>query len=302
MIKHILITGATGLVGSLLLKELLHSGKQVSVLSREKTVIKGVNSFIWDIKNNKIAPNCLDNVDCIVHLAGASIGEKRWTNEQKQNILSSRLDSTNLLFQLLQNTPHQVKHFISASAIGYYGDTGNLELDENMPPGDDFLAEVCRKWELNVSKIKSLDIATSILRFGIILHRTKGSLPRMQTPIRIGLGAALGYGNQWVSWIHHQDLISMLSFLIENPHLHNIYNATAPQPCTNKQLVQSIAKHTNRFIWPINVPKFALDLALGEMKTLVLNSNKAKSTRIQQVGFEFEYSSIDHALNEIYAD
>lgn len=302
MINHILITGATGLVGSLLLKELLNSGKQVSVLNRKKTDIKGVNSFVWDIRNNRIDINCLENVDCIVHLAGASIGEKRWTKKQKENILSSRIDSTNLLFQLLQNTPHQVKHFISASAIGFYGNTGNLELDENMPPGDDFLAEVCQKWENTVSKIKSLDIATSVLRFGIILHKTQGSLPRMQTPIRLGLGVALGSGSQWVSWIHHKDLIEMLSFLIENPHLHNTYNATAPLPCTNKQLMQSIAKHTGRFIWPINAPKFALNLVLGEMSTLILNSNKANSSKIKQAGFEFKYSTIDNALKDIYAN
>lgn len=301
MHKRILITGSSGMVGTLLIEKFKLQGIKVSILSRNEQSRSDVSVFLWDVEKNKIDPHCLDDVDCIVHLAGASIGEKRWTEKQKKIILESRLKSTTLLYDLLSNSKHQVSHFICASAIGFYGNSGNIILKEDMSPGQDFLAEVCKLWEREASKIRLLGIATSILRFGIILHSKKGSLRIMAKPVDYYIGSALGSGNQWISWIHHLDLIAFIYFLYANPQISETYNLAAPGPVTNKIFFKTLGKVKNKPLWPINVPSFVLKLVLGEMSALVLNSNKASADKVLKTGFEFRFNELEPALNDIYS-
>ncbi len=301
MDKRILITGASGLVGLKLVKQSLQKGFKVSILSRKPENIKGVDVFLWDIEKQTIDKNCLKDVQTIIHLAGASIGEKKWTEARKSEIINSRIGSLKILLELLEKTEHSVKHFISASAVGYYGDQGDQVLTEDDSPGNDFLSKCCILWEEAAKNIQKLGINTSILRFGVVLDRNKGSLPVISKPIKFGFGAPLGTGSQWIPWIHHADLTAMLLFFINNSQYTGIYNAAAPAPVTNKQLTYLLAKNIGKFVWPIKIPKFLLKLILGEMSAIILNSNNTTSEKVIKLGFQFKYPTLKNALKEIYA-
>lgn len=300
MKNKILITGATGLVGKALTSFFLNEGFEVNILVRKNKPIANGTPFIWDVENEYIDPLCLEGVDTIIHLAGASIGTESWSESRKKEIINSRVKSTQLIHELLQKTPNKVKNYIGASAVGYYGSNNQEILTEDKAPGQDFLAYCCVKWEEAHQQIIELNLNVSILRFGIVLDKNGGSLPQMAMPIKVGFGAPLANGDQWVSWIHLQDLILLISHFIKNPNLNGVFNATAPNPVTNKTLTLALGKTLKRWIWPIHVPKFMLKIILGERIELILSSQNCSAKKIIESGFNFKFPNITLALYDIY--
>ncbi len=297
--KTILITGGTGHIGASLTALLLTRGYKVNHLSRGKASMQDVNAFRWNIARGDIDAKCIDGVEVIIHLAGEGIADKGWTAQRKNAIIESRTESIRLIYKLLKKEQHQVKTIISASAIGYYGDCGDQLIDESSLPGDDFLANCCMAWEAAVDEGKQMGLRVVKFRTGMVLGE-RGALKKMAAPIKWGLGAPLGSGKQWVSWIHVQDLIDMFLFAVENEAMQGVYNAVAPNPVTNKQLATAIAKQLHRPLWLPNVPAFVLKLLLGEMSAIVLASAHVSSPKIGHSRFKFKYPLIGEALKEIY--
>lgn len=294
--RQILITGGSGLVGKRITELLEKKGYEVAWLSRSPQTQK---TFLWEVEQGKIDPEAIEWADAIIHLAGAGVAEKRWTSERKKLILESRTKSTELLFKAIQGAVHKPNAFISASAVGYYGfNTGPILIEETTSPGDDFLAQVVIAWENEVKKIESLSIRTVMLRIGIVLDAEGGALGEMLKP---PVAAPLGSGDQWMSWIHLEDLARMFVFALEKTTLQGIYNAVAPNPATNQQLTKEAASAKGKPYVGIGVPGFALKLVLGEMAAMVLGGNRVSSQKIQKTGFEFEFSELKPALKDIFS-
>jgi uncharacterized protein (TIGR01777 family) len=299
MENRILITGATGLVGSALTKALTNKGFVVNILTRKKSNIK--NSFIWDVDKKEIDLNCFTGVYAIIHLAGESVADKKWTPERKKAIIDSRVKSTELLYESIKKLKeHTIKAFISASAVGYYGDCGDKILTEQSENGFGFLAKCCKLWEDAVDEGKKLSLRVVKLRTGIVLSRKGGALPELATPIKMFAGTALGTGKQWVPWIHIDDMVDMYIYALENPLILGEFNACAPNPVTNTALTKIIAKQLHRPVWPINAPEFALKLILGERIEAVLMSNNTSAQKILNEGFKFEFTLLKDAILDLY--
>jgi len=300
MPKRILITGGTGTLGKHLTELLLAKGYTVCLLSRSPGNDPRVNTFLWDVNKHEIDPDCIIGVDTIVHLAGAGIADERWTEERKEEIVESRTRSIKLIYDLLKNNTHQVTSVISASGVGYYSDRGDELLDEDSVPAHDFLGTCCVEWEKAVDEGEELGLRVVKFRTGVVLDKDSGALPKLAAPVKLGVGAALGSGRQWVPWIHWHDVAAMYLYAIEREVVHGVYNMAAPNPATNKQLTQAIAKQLHRPFWLPNVPAFALKLALGEMSAVILGSTKVSTHRIEAKGFQFSYPLLADALKEIY--
>jgi uncharacterized protein (TIGR01777 family) len=297
---HILLTGGSGLVGKQLTEQLLENGYRVSHLSRSVGKYPRVTTFLWDIDKGQVDEKCIDGVDMIIHLAGAGIADKRWTAERKKELIDSRTKSIGLVYELIKDKANQVNSIISASATGYYSDRGDELLTEESAPAHDFLATCCIGWEQAVDEGGVLGLRIVKFRTGVVLDRRGGALPQLAMPIKLGAGSPIGSGDQWIPWIHWQDVVDMYLYAIENTGLEGIYNMVAPQPVTNKQLTQAVAKQLRRPLWLPNVPAFALKLFMGEMSTIVLGSTKVSAQKIEVAGFQFKYPDLPSALKEIY--
>lgn len=299
MTKKILITGATGLVGTELKKHLLNKGYTVNTLSRKKG--KDPNSFVWDVYKGTIDANCLNGVDAVIHLAGEPVADKKWTDERKKQIIDSRVKSTELLLKSIKSKPdHQIKTFVSSSAVGFYGDCGDEILTEESPNGYGFLAECCKLWEDAVDQGKKLSLRIVKLRTGIVLSTKGGALPQLAQPVKLFAGAALGTGKQWTPWLHIDDMVEMYIEAIENLKMENCYNACAPFPVTNTALTKAIAKQLHRPVWPFNVPKKVLALLMGERVEAVLMSNNTSAQKILDAGYKFKFTHLEDALKDLY--
>lgn len=299
MAKKILITGATGLVGTELKKHLLTQGFEVNTLSRKKN--NDPNNFTWDVYKGEIDANCLNGVDAIIHLAGEPVADKKWTDERKKQIIDSRVKSTELIFKAIKSKPdHHVKSFVSSSAVGYYGDCGDEILTEESPNGYGFLAECCKLWEDAVEQGKKLSLRIVKLRTGIVLSTKGGALPQLDKSVRLFVGAAIGTGKQWTPWIHIDDMVEMYIEAVKNLKMEDSYNACAPFPVTNEGLTRAIAKHLHRPFWPIKVPKRAIELAMGERAEAVLMSSNTSVQKILDAGFKFKFTDLDEALEKLY--
>ncbi len=300
MAKNVLISGGTGLVGSRLTEMLLEKGYQVSMLSRGKASVPNVTVYQWDVTKKQIETQAVTQADYIIHLAGAGIADERWTEARKKVILDSRTESARLLSDTLKATGHQPKAFLSASAIGIYGaDRGEESLSETSTYGNDFLAYVTKAWEATILPITELGIRTVLMRIGIVLSEKGGALKKIAAPIRLGAGAPLGSGHQWMSWIHVDDLCQMFIYAMENESLQGSYNAVAPHPATNKQLTQTTALALHRPLILPNVPAFALKLAFGELSIAVLGSLKVENKKIASTGFTYTYPTLPQAIENL---
>ncbi|MCU0402067.1 MAG: TIGR01777 family oxidoreductase [Algoriphagus sp.] len=294
--RHILITGGSGLVGQQITQLLEKKGYEVAWLSRSA---QGKKSFLWNVEKGEIDRNAIEWADAIIHLAGAGVAEKRWTGERKKLILESRTQSTQLLFSAIEKSEKKPSTFVSASAVGFYGfNTGTSLVDESSRPGSDFLAEVVIAWENEVKKMESLQLRTVLLRIGIVLDAEGGALGEMLKP---PVAAPLGSGDQWMSWIHIEDLARMFVFALEKTTLQGIFNAVGPFPATNQQLTKEAAAAKGKPYLGIGVPGFALKLVLGEMADMVLGGNRVSSQKIQKAGFEFEFPELKAALKDIFS-
>jgi len=297
----VLITGATGLIGTELVSLLLQNGISVNYLTTSKKKIVNelnYNGFYWSPEQGIIDENCLMGVDSIINLAGANIA-KRWTNSYKQEIIESRLLSSALLFKAIKNNPNQVKQIVSASGTSIYPNSDSIVYDENSTQvNDSFLGNVVVKWEESTDKFASLGLKVCKLRTGIVLSAKGGALVEMLKTIKLGLGSSFGSGKQIQSWIHIHDIAALYFYAIKN-NLDGVYNAVSPNPVTNEELTFSIAKVLKKPLFMPNVPKFAMKLILGEMHELLCENRNLSANKIKDKGFEFKYKSIDEALINI---
>lgn len=297
----LLITGATGLVGSEIVSLFLKNNHTVHYLTTSKDKIidePNYKGFYWNPKQGVLDESCLNEVEVIIHLAGASVS-KRWTSNYKQEIIESRIDTSNLLFKALKHHPNQVKQIVSASAIGIYQDSlTEIYHEDSKKFGDDFLTNVVLKWEESVDKFSLLHLKVCKLRIGLVLSDKGGALSEMIKPIKLGLGSPFGSGLQMQSWIHISDLAQLFYFATQQ-QLEGVYNAVAPNPVTNKALTKSIAKVLNKPLFMPAIPKFAMQLVLGEMHQLLFSSQHVSSKKIENQNFKFQFDDLESALIDL---
>lgn len=281
------------------LSQLLNSkGYKVTHLSRNPTQ-KSYQTFYWDVKKGKIDHEAITTANAIIHLAGAGVSDKRWSKSWKKEIYDSRIDSTRLLREKVAELNPGLKQFISASAIGYYGwDSSDELVDEDSKKGEGFLADVVEDWEKEVDQFDSLNIKASKVRIGIVLSEKGGALAEIAKPIKFGVGAPLGSGQQYMSWIHIKDLCGIFAHLLENG-IAGTFNGVAPSPATNTELTKAIASQLRKPLWLPNVPKFALRLIVGEMSDILVGGNRVSGKKIEDAGFNFQFVALDHALQDL---
>ncbi|MEE9408628.1 MAG: TIGR01777 family oxidoreductase [Polaribacter sp.] len=287
--EKILITGGTGLVGRKLTELLIAKNYEVVILSRNP---QNKNEFKWDVSNNYIDENAFKNLTYIIHLAGAGIADKRWSNDRKKVIISSRVQTTNLLLEKVKQYKIKLKGFISASATGLYGAiTSDKIFTEKDKPSHDFLSIVCEKWENAAFEFQQENIPVTILRTGIVLSKKGGALEKMRTPIV----SPLGSGKQYIPWIHIDDLCEMYIYAIEN-NLEGIYNAVAPEHHTSKSFSKELANAIKRPFISLGVPSFLLKILFGEMAVILLEGSRVSIKKIEKKGFSFRFSNLIIAL------
>jgi uncharacterized protein (TIGR01777 family) len=290
----ILLTGGTGLIGNILEQKLISENHTVRILTRSP---KKENHFSWDLKENTIDEKAFENLDYIIHLAGAGIADKRWTDERKTILIDSRVNSANLLFSKVKELAINLKGFISASGIGYYGAlTSETIFKETDAPANDFIAEICVKWEKAAHQFKNLDIPVTILRTGVVLSKEGGALSKMNTPIFL---SALGSGKQYLPWIHIEDLCNLYVKSISDTTFNGIYNAVAPEHQTNKNFTKLLSKVVKKPLLPINAPGFVLKLVLGEMANIVLEGSRVSSDKTTK-SYNFKFTRALEALENLY--
>ena len=289
--QRIAITGASGLIGSALVGHLKSEGHTVQRLVRRATVAP--DEIQWDPKTGYVDIEALRGVDAVIHLAGVGVGDKRWTKRYKSEILNSRLLGTTAIANAVAEVKPQV--FISSSAIGWYGDSGNRAVVESDSVGNDFLAAVCREWE-GAADLAG-DVRTVKLRTGLVLDPTGGALGRMLPLFRFGLGGKLGSGKQWWSWITLHDVVRAIIFALENPIVGPV-NLTTPNPVTNQEFTAALARAMNRpALFP--APAIALKIALGGFSSEVLGSKKVMPNALSDAGFVWDYPHITNALTAL---
>jgi len=297
----VLITGATGLIGSELVSLLLQNGISVNYLTTSKNKIVNelnYNGFYWSPEQGIIDENCLMGVDSVINLAGANIA-KRWTNSYKQEIIESRLLSSALLFKIIKNNPNQVKQIVSASGTSIYPNSDSIIYNEKSTQvNNSFLGNVVVKWEESTDKFSSLGLKVCKLRTGIVLSTKGGALVEMLKTIKLGLGSSFGSGKQIQSWIHIHDIASIYYFAIKND-LEGVYNAVSPNPVTNEELTFTIAKVLKKPLFMPNIPKFIMKLVLGEMHELLFENRNLSANKIIDEGFVFKYKTIEKAMKNI---
>ncbi|MCI5058881.1 MAG: TIGR01777 family oxidoreductase [Flavobacteriales bacterium] len=293
----VLITGGSGLVGRKLTERLLKLNYEVIHLSRTKK--EGpVKTYQWDYKKNYMEREAFHEVDHIIHLAGATVS-KKWTEAYKKEILQSRVKTTELLFESAQKAA-DLKSFISASAVGYYGlRTSSEIMKESVFPADDFFGEVCAAWEKSVSRFSEINIPTSILRISVVLSAEGGALEKLLPPAKLGLSAAVGSGKQWMPWIHIDDLVEMFVFALENPDKPGIFNAAADEHVNNKEFTAQLAAALGKPYFLPNVPAFGLQMMLGEMAQIILEGSRVDNSKIKTAGFQFRFNKLQDALQDL---
>jgi uncharacterized protein len=296
----ILITGGTGLVGTRLSEMLIEKGHEVVMLSR-KAEDGAVKKYKWDIRSGYIDAAAFEDTDVIVHLAGAGVFEKPWSDTYKKEIIDSRVQTTELLCSYLSSANHKVKTIICASAIGFYGiDTTDFLCKESTKQGKGFLAEVVNSWEVKQNLFNALSMRVVAFRIGIVLSTKGGALKEFLTPIRNFIGAPLGSGKQYVSWIHIDDLCRMVVFAIDNSNVKGVYNAVGLNPLTNSQLTKKIAYFLKKPLWLPNIPGIVLKLIFGTEKGAhIIGGNKVSCEKITEEGFTFNHPNIDTALRDL---
>jgi uncharacterized protein (TIGR01777 family) len=311
----VLISGGTGLIGTALSKALMQKGYEVVILSRRKktSVQKNISYAIWDVSKQTIDEEAIKKADYIVHLAGANVGEKRWTQKRKKEIVDSRVDSGKLLVKALREIPNKVKAVISSSAMGYYGpdhlipkpspagEGSERPFMETDPPYNDFLATTVVKWEHAIEPVKDLEKRLVFFRTGIVLSNEGGAYKEFKKPLKLGVASVLGSGKQTVSWIHIDDLVRLYIEAIEHEKWNGVYNAVSPNPVSNQQLIKEIARQTKPFYITAKVPAFILKIVLGEMSIEVLKSTTVSSEKIQKTGFQFLFPTIEEAIKNLRA-
>jgi uncharacterized protein (TIGR01777 family) len=299
---RIVVNGGSGLIGRRLVEELTAKGHEVRVLSRDPARVEGLPDGVevesWNAESASDLAPLLAGGDAVVHLAGANIGEGRWTERRKRLIVDSRVRSSAAVAEALA-AADAPRVLIQASAVGYYGARADEELTEEAPPGDDFLARTCREWEAASAPAEAAGVRRVIARTGVVLTMEGGALPKMALPFKLFAGGPAGNGRQWMPWIHLEDEVAALVFLVENQTARGPFNLAAPQPATNRELSRALGRALGRPSF-MPAPAFALRIALGEMATLVLDGQRAVPRALLDLGFTFRYPRVEQALAAIF--
>lgn len=298
---RVLVTGGSGFVGQRLCRQLMDQGHEVQVVSRTPHKVRDMLPNGCDIRES--AQAFIDSPpDALINLAGEPIAAKRWSDEQKAKLINSRVAATQQLValceQLKQSDQPLPKVMVSGSAMGYYGDQGKRVVSEETMPNDEFAHRLCKLWEAAAKPIEALGVRLAILRTGLVLDAGGGSLQKMLPPFKLGLGGRFGSGEQFMPWIHRDDLVAAILFLIHEQRLSGAFNGSAPHPVTNATFTKTLAKQLNRpAIFP--VPAFVLKAAFGEMSRLLLTGADMRPARLKEAGFSFKYPTLDKALEAI---
>jgi len=297
---RIAVTGGTGFVGTHLTRQLVHDGHEIFILTRspEKHYNTDHIKYVGWLKEGMKPEKEIQSLDAIVNLAGENLNSGRWTEDKKKRILNSRIEATDAVLDLIEKLEQKPEVLVNASAVGFYGTSKTETFTENTTtPGDDFLAEVVNEWERRAHKAQQFKVRPVYLRFGVILGE-EGALPKMAIPYKLMAGGPVGDGEQWMSWIHIQDIIGLILFSINNSEIIGPLNATAPKPKRNKEIGKTIAKVLNKPHW-LPAPSPALKLMLGEMSMLLLQGQYVFPQKAMDYGYEFQYPQLELALRDI---
>jgi len=298
--ETVLITGGSGLIGRNLCFGLKERGFKVAILSRTGNTNSDLPSYALNIAEDENTKKAIATADYIIHLAGANIGEKRWTTGRKQEIIDSRVKTAQLIFKILKNNNNKIKAFISASATGYYGAvTSEKIFNENDPPGSDFLGSVCQVWEQSADSYEELGARVIKIRTGIVLTGRGGALEKMLFPVKLVLGSAFGAGNQYIPWIHIDDLCNIYIKAIEDVKMRGVYNAVAPEHITNKEFTRSLSKTLKKPFWFPNIPAVVIKLVFSEMSVMILNGSRVSCHKIREAGYDYLFPEIQGALENL---
>lgn len=298
--KNILITGGSGLIGQSLARRLKAKGFTVFFLGRKKPKRSNIEIFEWNLRKRIIDEKAFREIDTVIHLAGANVSSGRWTAKRKKEIYESRIHSTRLLHEYISQYGEAVKTFISASATGFYGDSGETEVDENSPAGQDFLAQTCVDWEKEASRMAEIrNIRTVILRIGLVLSNRGGFYKKIKELMKYWLAAPPAPGTQFQSWIHMEDLCNMIIFAGIEEQVSGIYNAVAPEPVRAIEMLESMSEKLEKpQIFP-PIPQFVLRLLLGEMSFILTGGQKVSNRKISEAGFKYRFADLSSALNNL---
>ena len=297
--KTILIAGGTGLVGTALCEKLSVNGFQVHLLSRNSNT--KYPTTIWDPKKQYYDKETIPEANVIINLAGSGIADKRWTVKRKQEIIDSRIDSNKLIQEIISAQKTPVSLYISASAIGIYGDRGTELLSENSAPGNkSFLSETVKAWENAINAVASKGMRTIVYRFGMVLSMNGGALVPLVKPLSFGVAPYFGKGQNMVSWIHIDDLCEIILYGIKNEAINGTYNAVSPGTLTNKELVKTIRLLRSSISILLSVPEFLLRIILGEMADIILDSDNVSAAKLIAAGYKFRFPGIQLALQDIF--
>jgi uncharacterized protein (TIGR01777 family) len=292
---YIVVAGGSGFLGEPLVKRLLSRGDDVAVLTRSPAHVRSGRPIKWDARTQGAWSAEAARAAMVINLAGENIGEGRWTAERKKRLVASRLDATHAIVEALRSAPPRGRALVNASAIGYYGDRGEEQLDESSGRGSGFLAELVEQWEMAAREAELL-ARLVLIRFGVVLDPSGGALKKMLLPFRLGAGGPIGSGRQWMSWIGRDDAVRMVEWAIDRDAAKGVYNATSPGPVRNREFTRALGRAVHRPA-VVPVPAFALRLALGQMADeALLASQRVMPHRAQQEGFEFEAVSIGEGL------
>lgn len=302
---RVIITGGTGLIGRAVAADLLRDQHEVIVLSRrpaqhQSQMPPGVRLETWDGRSAAGWGALVDGADAIINLAGAGIADERWSRKRKELIVQSRVQAAQAVVEAVRAAPRKPAVVLQASAVGYYGPRQDEMVVEASPAGQDFLAQVAQEWEKAVAPIRASGVRLIIMRTGLVLSREGGALPQLLRPFKFMAGGPMGSGEQWYSWIHITDQVRAMRFLLENPHAEGVYNLTAPAPVTNQVFANTLG-HVLERPSLLPTPAIALKLMLGEMSTMVLDGQRVIPERLHKAGFQFRYSTLEHALRDLTA-
>ena len=296
----VIITGGSGLVGRYLTSVLLAEGYKVCHLSRKQDQFGRVRVYRWDPVRQIIDPVVLEGIDYIIHLAGANIGEKRWTKKRREEIIKSRVDSSGLIYRTIAENKIPLKAYISASGISYYGAvTSDKIFVEDDPPATDFLGNTCRLWEESADQLKNLGIRTVKIRTAVVLEKNDGALARLFLPARLGIFPMVGGGHQYMPWIHINDMCNIYLKAIEDEKMEGAYNAVAPHHVTFNDFMKTLSQVLKKSYFHPPVPAFVLRTVMGEMSDVILKGSRISPEKIIKAGYRFAFDNLQDALRDI---